>query len=87
MQFAIKGCSSRFIPVPENVRGGATVRCRSTGGRAATEAVAEAVEEAVHVPEAEAAAVCGVKFVPISGFRPGDRGINYMSSHADEIEV
>jgi hypothetical protein len=33
------------------------------------------------------AAVCGVKFVPISGFRPGDRGINYMSSHADEIEV
>jgi Protein of unknown function (DUF3108) len=33
------------------------------------------------------AAICGVKFVPISGFRPGDRGINYMSSHADEIEV
>jgi hypothetical protein len=33
------------------------------------------------------AAVCGVKFVPISGFRPGDRGINHMSSHADEIEV
>jgi hypothetical protein len=33
------------------------------------------------------AAVCGVKFVPISGFRPGDRGINFMSSHADEIEV
>jgi hypothetical protein len=33
------------------------------------------------------AAVCGVKFAPISGFRPGDRGINYMSSHADEIEV
>jgi len=32
-------------------------------------------------------AVCGVKFVPISGFRPGDRGINFMSSHADEIEV
>ena len=25
--------------------------------------------------------------LPISGFRPGDRGINYMSSHADEIEV
>ena len=33
------------------------------------------------------AAVCGVTFVPISGFRPGDRGINFMSSHADEIEV
>jgi len=33
------------------------------------------------------AAVCGVKFVPISGFRPGDRGINFMSSHEDEIEV
>jgi len=33
------------------------------------------------------AAVCGVKFAPISGFRPGDRGIKYMSSHADEIEV
>ena len=33
------------------------------------------------------AAVCGVRFVPISGFRPGDRGINFMSSHADEIEV
>ena len=33
------------------------------------------------------AAVCGVKFVPISGFRPGDRGITFMSSHADEIEV
>jgi hypothetical protein len=32
-------------------------------------------------------AVCGVKFVPIAGFRPGDRGINFMSSHADEIEV
>jgi hypothetical protein len=33
------------------------------------------------------AAVCGVKFVPFSGFRPGDRGINFMSSHQDEIEV
>src|SRR4029079_5128165 len=33
------------------------------------------------------AAVCGVKFVPISGFRPGDRGIAFMSSHADQIEV
>ena len=33
------------------------------------------------------AAVCGVKFAPISGFRPGDRGINYMLSHANEIEV
>jgi hypothetical protein len=33
------------------------------------------------------AAVCGVKFVPISGFRPGDRGIDFMSSHADQIEV
>lgn len=33
------------------------------------------------------AAVCGVKFVPISGFRPGERGINFMSSHTDEIEV
>jgi uncharacterized protein DUF3108 len=33
------------------------------------------------------AAVCGVKFVPISGFRPGDRGIDFMTAHADEIEV
>jgi hypothetical protein len=33
------------------------------------------------------AAVCGIKFVPISGFRPGDRGIEFMSSHADEVEV
>ena len=33
------------------------------------------------------AAVCGVKFIPISGFLPGDRGINFMSSHEDEIEV
>jgi hypothetical protein len=33
------------------------------------------------------AAVCGVKFVPISGFRPGDRAVNYMSSHSDAIEV
>jgi hypothetical protein len=33
------------------------------------------------------AAVCGVKFVPISGFRPDDRGIKYMSSHSDAIEV
>jgi hypothetical protein len=31
--------------------------------------------------------VCGIKFVPISGFRPGDRGIEFMSSHADEVEV
>jgi hypothetical protein len=31
--------------------------------------------------------VCGVKFVPISGFRPDDRGIKYMSSHSDAIEV
>jgi uncharacterized protein DUF3108 len=33
------------------------------------------------------AAVCGVKFVPISGFRPDDRGIKFMSSHSDAIEV
>jgi hypothetical protein len=33
------------------------------------------------------AAVCGVKFFPISGFRPDDRGIKYMSSHSDAIEV
>jgi hypothetical protein len=33
------------------------------------------------------AAVCGVKFVPISGFRPGDRAVNYMSEHSDAIEV
>jgi Protein of unknown function (DUF3108) len=33
------------------------------------------------------AAVCGVKFVPISGYRPDDRGMKYMSSHSDAIEV
>lgn len=33
------------------------------------------------------AAVCGVKFVPISGYRPGDRAVNYMSSHSDAIEI
>jgi Protein of unknown function (DUF3108) len=33
------------------------------------------------------AAVCGVRFIPISGFRPDDRGVKYMSSHSDAIEV
>jgi Protein of unknown function (DUF3108) len=33
------------------------------------------------------AAVCGVKFVPISGFRPDNRAIEYMSSHSDAIEA
>jgi Protein of unknown function (DUF3108) len=33
------------------------------------------------------AAVCGVKFIPVSGFRPDDRGVKYMSSHSDVIEV
>ena len=33
------------------------------------------------------AAVCGVKFIPVSGFRPDDRGVKYMSSHSDAIEV
>jgi hypothetical protein len=25
--------------------------------------------------------------VPISGFRPGNRAVNYMSAHSDAIEV
>jgi Protein of unknown function (DUF3108) len=33
------------------------------------------------------AAVCGVKFIPLSGFRPDDRGVKYMSLHSDAIEV
>jgi hypothetical protein len=33
------------------------------------------------------AAVCGVKFIPMSGFRPGDRAVNFMSAHSDAIEV
>ena len=33
------------------------------------------------------AAVCGVRFIPISGFRPNDRAVAYMSSHSDAIEV
>jgi Protein of unknown function (DUF3108) len=33
------------------------------------------------------AAVCGVKFIPISGFRPDNRAVKYMSSHSDAIEV
>jgi hypothetical protein len=33
------------------------------------------------------AAVCGVKFIPLSGFRPDDRAVKYMSSHSDAIEV
>jgi hypothetical protein len=33
------------------------------------------------------AAVCGVKFVPISGSRPDNPAIKYMSSHTDSIEV
>jgi hypothetical protein len=32
------------------------------------------------------AAVCRVKFVPISGYRPDDSAVRYMS-HTDEIEV
>jgi hypothetical protein len=32
------------------------------------------------------AAVCRVKFVPISGYRPDDSAIKYMS-HTDEIEI
>jgi hypothetical protein len=32
-------------------------------------------------------AVCGVKFVPISGSRPDNPAIQYMSSHTDSIEV
>jgi hypothetical protein len=32
-------------------------------------------------------AVCGVKFVPISGSRPDNPAIKYMSSHTDSIEV
>src|SRR5271169_3629678 len=33
------------------------------------------------------AAVCGVKFVPISGYRPDNPAIKYMSSHTNSIEV
>jgi len=33
------------------------------------------------------AAVCGVKFVPISGYRSDNRAIRYMSSHSDAIEA
>ena len=33
------------------------------------------------------ASVCGVKFIAISGFRPDNRAIKYMSSHSDAIEV
>jgi Protein of unknown function (DUF3108) len=33
------------------------------------------------------AAVCGVKFIPISGSRPDNPAIKYMSSHTDSIEV
>ena len=33
------------------------------------------------------AAVCRVKFVPISGSRPDNPAIKYMSSHTDSIEV
>jgi Protein of unknown function (DUF3108) len=33
------------------------------------------------------AAVCGVKFIPISGYRPDNPAIKYMSSHTDSIEV
>jgi len=33
------------------------------------------------------AAICGVKFVPISGYRPDDRAVKFMTAHTDEIEV
>ncbi len=33
------------------------------------------------------AAVCGVKFVPISGSRPDNPAVRYMSSHTDSIEL
>jgi hypothetical protein len=33
------------------------------------------------------AAVCGVKFIAISGFRPDNRAIQYMSSQSAAIEV
>jgi hypothetical protein len=33
------------------------------------------------------AAVCGVKFVPISGYRPDNPAIKYMIAHTDRIEA
>jgi hypothetical protein len=33
------------------------------------------------------AAVCGVKFVPISGYRPDNRAVKFMTAHTDEIEA
>ena len=33
------------------------------------------------------ASVCGVKFIAISGFRPDNRAIQYMSSQSAAIEV
>jgi hypothetical protein len=33
------------------------------------------------------AAVCVVKFVPISGSRPDNPAVRYMSSHTDSIEL
>jgi Protein of unknown function (DUF3108) len=33
------------------------------------------------------AAVCGVKFQPLSGYRPDDRGVKFMIAHTDEIEA
>ena len=33
------------------------------------------------------ASVCGVKFIAISGFRPDNRAIKYMSSQSAAIEV
>lgn len=33
------------------------------------------------------AAVCSVKFVPISGYRPENRAVKFMSAHTDEIEA
>ena len=33
------------------------------------------------------AAICGVKFVPISGYRPDNRAVKFMTAHTDEIEA
>lgn len=32
-------------------------------------------------------AVCGVKFLPISGYRPDNRAVKFISAHTDEIEA
>jgi hypothetical protein len=36
-------------------------------------------------PNSGLVAVCGVKFVPISGSRPDNPAVRYMSSHTDSI--